>query len=270
VRADAHAITQLDFAFEDAADIDFHIHAHLDFAADVDARGIRQLHALFHQRFGTAAAQNGFQPGQLFLVVDAEQLLLVVTDYRMHRQLALHRVLHANAADLVVGVLLLHDGGHAAGFVPQDAAVAGGILGQETEQADTAGMFPGLGQQMAQGLLADQRHIAVEHQDIIARRDARQRLLHRMARAQLFALLDEIAILPGQGVANLPRLVPDHDHDLLRIEPATGVDDMLQQRLAGERVNHLRAAGFHAAALAGSEDDDTQGHLAISMDWSIA
>ena len=50
VRADAHAVAELDLAFEDAADVDLDVAAAAQRAAQVEARRIGEAHARVHQR----------------------------------------------------------------------------------------------------------------------------------------------------------------------------------------------------------------------------
>ena len=51
----------------------------------------------------------------------------------------------------------------------------------------------------------------------------------------------------------------EHHDQPFRLQGAGGVDDMLRQGLAGDRVQDLGQIGVHALALAGSEDDDIHG-----------
>ena len=63
VRADAHAVAELDLAFEDAVDVDLDVAAAAQLAAQVEARRVGQAHAGFHQRLGLARAGSG-APGR--------------------------------------------------------------------------------------------------------------------------------------------------------------------------------------------------------------
>ena len=45
-----------------------------------------------------------------------------------------------------------------------------------------------------------------------------------------------------------------------RLEPARGVENVGEQRAAGQRMQDLGQVGEHPLALAGGEDDDLQRH----------
>ena len=45
----------------------------------------------------------------------------------------------------------------------------------------------------------------------------------------------------------------------LRRQAARGIDDVLDQRFAGQRVENLGQVRMHAFALTGGEDDDIHG-----------
>ena len=49
--------------------------------------------------------------------------------------------------------------------------------------------------------------------------------------------------------------VAGHDHRALDADRREGVEDVVDQRTAGKRVQHLRDAGAHAGALARGQDD---------------
>ena len=53
----------------------------------------------------------------------------------------------------------------------------------------------------------------------------------------------------------------DDERGRARRQGLRGRQDVVDHRLAGDVVQHLRARGFHARALAGGQDDDVQvGH----------
>ena len=60
--------------------------------------------------------------------------------------------------------------------------------------------------------------------------------------------------------AHLFRAMSMDDVDRVGLERARGCDDVREQRPAGQRLQHLRQVARHALALAGSQDDDGQGH----------
>src|SRR5690606_23175774 len=65
VGADAHAVAELDLAFEHAVDVDLDVAAHGERAAHVDARGVDQGGALFHQAAGDVALVDALELGEL-------------------------------------------------------------------------------------------------------------------------------------------------------------------------------------------------------------
>ena len=94
VGADAHAVTELDGAFEDHVDVDVDVAADLDRAARIEARGVDEGHALRHQLLRAPAAVDGFHFGQLLLVVHAQHLVFAVGDDRLDRHPVLDCLYH--------------------------------------------------------------------------------------------------------------------------------------------------------------------------------
>jgi hypothetical protein len=92
--------------------------------------------------------------------------------------------------------------------IAQHAAVAGRVidLGDQHRQAAR------LRQQVAQGLRADQRHVAVQHQHLRGVRHLRHRLRHRVAGAQLLCLLGPLQVgLVGEVLPHrLTAMAIDH------------------------------------------------------------
>ena len=103
VRADAHAVAELDLAFEDHVDVDVHVASDLDRAAHVEARGIGERHALRHQLLRAPAAVDGFDFGQLQLVVHAQHLVFAVGDDRRDRHPVLDG-LHDHVGQVVLAL----------------------------------------------------------------------------------------------------------------------------------------------------------------------
>jgi hypothetical protein len=77
-----------------------------------------------------------------------------------------------------------------------------------------------------------------------------------MAGAQLLRLFGPQDVICRQRGTNHFAAMPVDDNQLLRRQQARCVDNVLGQRLAGDRVQYLGKVGVHALALAGSENDD--------------
>ena len=77
LRADAHAVAELDPALEDAVDVDLDVAAACELAAHVEARRVGQPHAGLHQRLGAHALIAALQIGELRRAVHAQHLGLV-------------------------------------------------------------------------------------------------------------------------------------------------------------------------------------------------
>jgi hypothetical protein len=65
VGADAHAVAELDLAFEHAVDVDLDVAPDRERAAHVDARRVDQGDALFHQAAGDVALVDALEFGEL-------------------------------------------------------------------------------------------------------------------------------------------------------------------------------------------------------------
>ena len=95
--------------------------------------------------------------------------------------------------------------------------------------------------------------------------DGRQRLLHRVAGAELLGLQDPFDLRLGEGGAHLLGAVAmDHD-DLARRERARRVEHVREQRPPGERVQDLGQLRAHALALTRGENDDFERHPVESV-----
>ena len=80
--ADAHAVAELHRTLEHDVDVEQHVAAHGDRAAQIDARRIDQRHALRHELARAPAAILGLSRGQLQPVVDALHFLRIGADDR--------------------------------------------------------------------------------------------------------------------------------------------------------------------------------------------
>eukprot|EP01136_Pigoraptor_vietnamica_P017581 Opistho-1_new@62939 len=300
VRADAHAFAQRHRAFEHAVDVDVDVGAAAQRAAQVETRRVGQAHALFHQRVGLAQLPGALQRRELGRAVDAGHLQRVGHDMRHHRHAVVGRELHdvgqvvlalgvlvvqarqpaleqprgrghhaavdlAHGALRLGGVLVLDDGRHLApGMGADDAAIARGVVefdGQQREPFAAAG-----GDEGAQRVLGDERHVARQDHHGAIVRQLRRGLLHGMAGAQLGLLARETegGGVHGRGLDRgfgLLGAVARHDHDMARADARGGVGHVGQQGAAGQTMQHFGQLALHARALAGRHDDDVDRSL---------
>ena len=93
-------------------------------------------------------------------------------------------------------------------------------------------------------------------------RHGRHRLHEGVPGAELLGLQRPADRRFGQRRADLlAAMAVDHVDGVGR-ERLRAVDDVLQQRSAGQRLQHLGQVALHALALAGGQDDDGQRHAA--------
>ena len=267
VGTNAHAVAELDPAFEDAAGVDLHVAAADELAAHVEASRVGQAHAGLHVHVCRCQLVAPLEVGQLHRAVDAEHLGLAAGGDAAHRnavgdrqaddvgqvvlaggvvvgeapqpgQQALGRRGQHPGVDLADGALrrggvfLLHDGDDAVACRARAGAAAHDAavalrLG-EVDREQAEGTGLGRLDQGLQAGGADQRHVAVEHQGAAARRQQRRGLLHGMAGAQLRLLAREAgAARRHRGLHFGGAMAGDH-RDLRCPQAAYGIEDMLQ------------------------------------------
>ncbi len=154
---------------------------------------------------------------------------------------------------------MLDDAGDSAGAVADDAAVTGRILHAHAQERERLAAGRGFDQPL-QRFDLHEGHVAVEHQHEVIVGNRRHRLLQRMARAQLLGLERPAQVRRAERITHLFAAVTVDHVDVRRVERAGGVDHVLQQRPAGERLQDLGQVGSHALALAGGQDHDGNGH----------
>ena len=89
--------------------------------------------------------------------------------------------------------------------------------------------------------------------------NVRQALHDGMAGAQLLRLQGPLdGFVLQYGLDAVSAVAIDHV-DADRAQLAGAVDDVLQQGLASERLQHLGQVALHALALPGGKDDDREG-----------
>ncbi len=195
VRADAHAVSQLDAAFEHATHIDRDIAAANEFAAHIDAGRIHQGHAAFQQCVGNIQLVTALELGQLHLAVHARHfpfagrlarddrhavghglgddvgevvlaLGIVVGQRRQPLLEVAGRNRHDAAVDFLdgafgLGRVFLFDDAHDLAVFTHDAAQPewiGLLDGENAQLVATSGL-----DQAAQRGDGGQRHVAVQH-----------------------------------------------------------------------------------------------------------
>ena len=110
--------------------------------------------------------------------------------------------------------------------------------------------------QPLQRLSLDQWHVSIKHQGDGGILQMRQGLHDRVSGTELRILQhpDQIRCVDAR-THRLTAMAMNQTKGLW-IETARGIDHMLDQRLAGQRVQHFRQVRMHALALSGSENDD--------------
>ena len=107
------------------------------------------------------------------------------------------------------------------------------------------------------GLGANQRHVAGEHQHLIVGGQRLAALQDGVPGSKLLRLLDETHAIAGNSLAHLLRLVPDDAVNITRgNHGGSGADYVGNQRQAADLVQHLGRFGFQARTLARGQDGD--------------
>ena len=160
---------------------------------------------------------------------------------------ALARAMKDNRGELVA----LHD----------QPAVAGRDRGLEAENDDRGA----LGQRRAQPFeraSRDQRRIAERDQDVVGTgRDGIGCLQHRMRGAKPLALHEDRGVRAEPTDCRGDRLMMrrHHHRDRVALAPRNTCQYVRQQRLARDRVEHLRQRRAHSGAVAGRKHDGETG-----------
>src|SRR5882762_3075411 len=287
IRADRHAVTQLHFVFKHAIHVDRHIAAAGKTPAHVAARWIGERHPLLQERSGKSALVDALQLGELAAAVHSERLphrvcmdcrhryallrcerddigevillLRVIVLQLREPGLELLRRCHDDAGvDLAegalpcVGVFFL-DYSHHLFSISQDAPVSSGIVERRGQKAQPR---PCRLDKMLQGLGANQRDIAIEHEGRPALVEMRGGLHHRVTGAKLRFLDDPDGSVLVHGLAHELAAVAMDNADDLRRELFRGIENVCEQRAARQAMQHLGRARMHALARTRGENDD--------------
>jgi hypothetical protein len=113
--------------------------------------------------------------------------------------------------------------------------------------------------ELPDGLRADERGVAGEHQDVLVAGDGLSGALDGVAGAVLLFLIDEANAGGGHRRLDQLGLVADHGVDVGRGHDLAGSGNhVAQQGLAADLVQNLGPARLEAGSFAGGHDDDGQ------------
>ena len=156
-------------------------------------------------------------------------------------------------------------------LVAQHAAVARRVVEQRRQQRELAARA--VADERFERLRPNQRHVAAQHEHAMVVGNRRHRLHDGMARAELLGLQRPLQIgLVRERGADLLGAVAVDDVDRRRARMrARSANDVLEQRPARERLQHLRQCRVHALALARGENDYGNRHQMepfSPLDWN--
>ena len=270
--ADADAIAQRHATLEHHVHIDEHVAAQQQLAALIKTRRIGQACTGAHCSLGALASIHTLQLCQLHAVIDAQHFALGGSHQRRHHmaifdshaddigqviltlgivgtQLTQVAAQHAGRQRQHTGVAFAHsqlcgrgvflfdDGAYAPAVIAQDAAITSGVVQHDRQQGQLA--RPGQRQQRTQRVGLHQRHIAIQHQHGVIIRHLRQGLSHRMSGTLLLGLQGPAQRFMLHRSLHLGTAVAMHHHQSSGLQLAGGVDDVLKQRFAGQRLQDL-------------------------------
>lgn len=202
---------------------------------------------------------------------DVGQILLALTVVRPHLPEGVREELPVEGehpgVDLtdralrLAGVLVLHDrGDRAAGTVPHDAAVAGGVGDLGGQYGDGVAVGRVGGGKPLQGLAAEQRGVAADHDDGAVHGAAQllQGHAYGVAGAVLLGLYGRPYARVGlrEMRDDLLAGVADHDDQVLGVQLARGGEHMADEGAATDVVQDLGCGRLHTGALTRCENDD--------------
>ena len=274
--------------------LDHGVFAGLHVRIDHDALRQPDRHACFHQRRGLARAENAVHFAELGAGVAPEYFLRVRGHLSQHRiallrehgddvgqvefavrvvglearergpQFVEREAIHARV-NFVDGSLLfaelrfLDDGGDGASGLPQNTAVAGGVL-------DDGGQNGGRGvavavrlQKRAQRSRADERGVSRQHQHVLdAVADGAARHQQGVSRAMLRLLQDCLDAQRLKRCTHVVCLMTHNGEDFLGAQRLAGTNHMLHERSATRAVQHFGAVRPQPRPFSRSQDDDDE------------
>ena len=167
---------------------------------------------------------------------------------------------------------MFDDAQHVAFAGADDAAVADRIVEDGGEHGRAVAAFLVKGEQLVERVGVEQRHVGCGDQhgavQIVLLRELRHRALHGAAGSGDVVLVDDgdVLVVGACGFGDAFGLVVDHHGERIGVKGRHGVHDTVQERFAGQGVQHLRFVGTHAGAFARGKDDcGAQCHLSPSV-----
>ena len=155
----------------------------------------------------------------------------------------------------LIGVGLLDDRRDPAIRPANDPAVAGRVVHPGADERERRAAGPLLGDDALEERRRLHRRVAHGHEhDAIGAGDRLEADADGVRRSALRLLAHRRGSIADRGLDRFGS-VPGHDHRTLHADRRKGVEDVEDERPAGERVQHLRDAGAHAGALARGQDD---------------
>ena len=143
-----------------------------------------------------------------------------------------------------------------AGRWAQDATVAGRVIGRGRQDGHRRLLGLMKAPKPRDSLGADQRRVAGEHQNVLVAGDGLAGALDGVAGAALLCLFNEANARGGHRGLHPLRLVANDDENPARLHDAAGGgDDVRQQRLAADLVQHLGPLRLEPGSLARRHDD---------------
>ena len=156
---------------------------------------------------------------------------------------------------------------------PQHPPVAGRVVEHRGDRRRRVAAAEVGGDELLEGLGAQQRRIAGEHDDgrvvvEVVARDGRHPDHRRVTRAALHRLLDEGDVRPARRLllhllGHPLGTVADHHDGAVDVDVGQGVDDVHDHRAATDQVQRLGSSGAHSRALAGRQHDRRNCHATV-------
>ena len=169
-------------------------------------------------------------------------------------------------------VLRLNNGGHFASLVTDNTTVGAGLTNVGGQDSYGVLVFFVEGNQFAQGFGAQQRNIAVGHQDGAGdgclRIQGIQTDLNRATSTRSLVLINDgyLRVKCKHMLSDLIALVAYHNSEALGVQISCSSDSMLNHGSTTNAVHDLGGSGLHARTSACSENDHCRG-CQFSVHW---
>ena len=169
-------------------------------------------------------------------------------------------------------VLRLNNRGHFASLVTDNTAVSTGLIHVSGQNGNRVLIFLMESNQLTQGLSAQQRNIAVGHQDGAGdgclRIQSVQTDLNSAAGTRNLILINDgyLRVKRKHMLSDLIALVAYHNSEALRVQIACSSDSVLNHGSTTNAVHDLGGRGLHARTSACGENDYCRG-CQFSVHW---